>query len=212
MFLLEKEINTMTMFQKALSVAALIASMCGVSLAAHAVNPPEVASPLDLKVKDIDGNEVDLSMYKGSVVLIVNVASKCGLTPQYEGLEALYQKHKGRGLVVLGFPANNFMGQEPGSETEIKQFCSTKYNVTFPMFSKISVKGDDIAPLYAWLTSEKTNPEFSGDIEWNFGKFLVNHEGKVVKRFSPRTKPDSEELGKAVEAALAGKEAAAKAK
>ena len=114
--------------------------------------------------------------------------------PQYAVLESLYEKYKDRGFVILGFPANNFLGQEPGTDQEVKMFCSTKYNVTFPMFSKISVKGDDITPLYAWLTSKEKDPGFDGDIEWNFGKFLVNHEGKVVNRFHPKVTPDSAEV------------------
>src|SRR4051812_9391871 len=120
------------------------------------------ASPLDFTVKDIDGKEQNLADYKGKVVLMVNVASRCGNTPQYEGLEALYKKYQDKGLVIIGFPANNFGGQEPGTEADIKQFCTSKYNVTFPMMSKISVKGDDKAPLYGWLTGERTNPEFAG--------------------------------------------------
>ncbi len=157
------------------------------------------------KVKDIDGNVVDLSRYKGKVAMIVNVASRCGFTPQYEALNEVYKKYKDRGFVVLGFPANNFMGQEPGTNEEIKFFCQTKYDVSFDMFAKISVKGDDIAPLYAYLTSRETNPGFSGSIKWNFSKFLVDGEGKVVARFAPTTKPDSKKVIAAIEAALAGK-------
>lgn len=159
-------------------------------------------SPLDFKVQNIDGQEVDLSQYRGKVVLIVNVASKCGLTPQYEQLEALYEKYREQDFVILGFPANNFMGQEPGTNEEIKSFCSTKYGVTFDMFAKISVAGDDIAPLYAFLTSEETNGEFSGKIEWNFAKFLVDRTGKVIGRFGPRVRPDDTRIVEAVEAAL----------
>lgn len=146
--------------------------------------------------KSIDGKTVPLSQYQGKVVLVVNVASKCGYTPQYAGLEALYQKYKGRGLVLAGFPANNFGGQEPGTDEEIKTFCSTKYNVTFPMFSKISVKGEDKAPLYQYLTAT------GGEVKWNFSKFLVGKDGKVIKRFDSGVKPDSEELTGAIEAAL----------
>lgn len=153
----------------------------------------------DFTVKDIDGNEVKLDRYKGNVVLIVNVASKCGFTSQYEGLQEIYAKYKELGFVVLGFPANNFLGQEPGTNEEIKQFCSAKYNVTFPMFSKISVKGKDIAPLYKFLTEKESNKEFAGDIGWNFNKFLVNREGRVVGRFDSRTRPDSEKMIRAIE-------------
>ncbi len=147
--------------------------------------------PLQFKVKNIDGEEVDLSTYKGKTVLIVNVASKCGLTPQYKGLENLYEKYQDKGFVILGFPSNDFLWQEPGSDQEIKQFCELNYKVKFPLFSKIKVKkGKDQAELYKYLTSPETNPGFDGDIEWNFQKFLVNKEGKVVKRYSPRTTPE----------------------
>ena len=168
------------------------------------VQPTEPgAQVLDHKVKDINGKEVDLAQYRGKVVMLVNVASKCGLTPQYQQLVALYHQYKDQGFVVLGFPANNFMGQEPGTEAEIKEFCSTTYKVDFPLFSKISVKGDDIHPLYAELTSEEQNPGFGGEIGWNFAKFLVDREGRVVARFDPRTKPDAEHVVSAVEAQLA---------
>jgi glutathione peroxidase len=153
-------------------------------------------------MKDIDGKDVSLSQYRGKVLLLVNVASKCGLTPQYEGLQKLYLKYKDRGLIVLGFPANNFMGQEPGTNEEIKSFCSLKYNVSFPMFSKISVKGDDINPLFKFLTDKGTNPEFGGDIRWNFNKFLVDKNGKVVARFEPMVKPDNEQMIQTIEKAL----------
>lgn len=147
--------------------------------------------PLQFKVKNIDGEEVDLSIYKGKTVMIVNVASKCGLTPQYKGLQALYEKYQDKGFVILGFPSNDFLWQEPGSDQEIKQFCELNYKVTFPLFSKIRVKkGKDQAELYKYLTSPETNPGFDGDIEWNFQKFLINKEGKVVKRYSPRTTPE----------------------
>jgi glutathione peroxidase len=160
-------------------------------------------SALDFKVKTIDGKDVNLSDYKGKVVLMVNTASKCGLTPQYKGLQALYDKYKDQGLVVIGFPANNFNGQEPGTEAEIKEFCSTKYNVTFPMMSKISVKGDDKHPLYQYLTEGKAGEDFKGDVEWNFAKFLVDRNGNVMARFSARTTPDSPQVTETVEKALA---------
>lgn len=161
--------------------------------------------PLDFKVKDIDGKEVDLSQYKGKVVMIVNVASKCGLTPQYEQLEALYEKYKDQDFVILGFPANNFNGQEPGSNEEIKLFCQDKYKVDFPMFSKISVKGEDTAPLYQYLTSTEKNGAFGGEIKWNFNKFLVGKDGKVLARFEPRVKPDEQEVVAKIEEALKAK-------
>lgn len=157
------------------------------------------------KMKDIDGKEVRLSKYKGNVLLVVNTASKCGYTPQYEGLEETYQKYKDKGFYVLGFPANNFGGQEPGTETEIKEFCTTKYKVTFPMFAKISVKGADQDPLYAYLTSKEKNPDFAGDITWNFNKFLIDRDGKIVARFSSKIKPESEEVSQAIEKYLAQK-------
>jgi glutathione peroxidase len=166
-------------------------------------------SPLDFKLKTIDGQEMDLAQYKGKPVLLVNVASKCGLTPQYEALESVYKKYKDQGLVVIGIPANNFGGQEPGTEAEIKEFCSTKYNVTFPMAGKISVAGDDKHALYKFLTEEKTAKDFAGDIEWNFAKFLVDRNGNVMARFSSRTKPDDAAVTGAIEKALAAKTATA---
>lgn len=167
-----------------------------------AVTAPDPSSVLDFSVTDIDGGKVELSKYKGSALLIVNTASKCGLTPQYEGLQALYDKYKDKGLVVLGFPANNFMGQEPGTEKEIKEFCTLKYNVTFPMFAKISVKGEGLHPLYQFLTGESTDPKFAGEITWNFEKFLVGRDGQIVGRFSPKTKPDDPAVISAIEAAI----------
>lgn len=159
-------------------------------------------SVLDFTLKNIDGKETKLSDYRGNVLLMVNVASKCGYTPQYEGLQAIYAKYRHQGLVVIGFPANNFMGQEPGTNEEIKQFCTLKYNVSFPMFAKISVKGADIHPLYQFLTSKETNPEFGGDITWNFNKFLVDRNGKVIARFETREKPEGEKVTQAIEKAL----------
>lgn len=140
------------------------------------------------EVKTIKGETQKLSTYNAKVVLIVNTASKCGLTPQYEGLEALYQKYKDKGLVILGFPCNQFMGQEPGTAEEIENFCNTKYNITFPLFDKIEVNGDETNPLYTYL--KETLPlEGKNDIRWNFEKFLIDKNGKPVKRFAPRTKP-----------------------
>jgi len=157
----------------------------------------------DIAVKDIDGKDTSLSAYKGKVLLIVNVASKCGLTPQYKGLEAIHEKYKDQGFSVLGFPCNQFNGQEPGTNEEIKQFCSTKYNVTFPLFDKLDVNGPKRHPLYAELAG-KDSP-YPGDIKWNFGKFLIGRDGKIIKRFEPRTTPDDPEVTKAIEAALAAK-------
>lgn len=156
----------------------------------------------DFKMKNIDGNDVSLEQFKGNVVLVVNVASKCGLTPQYEGLQKIYTKYMDRGFVILGFPANNFKEQEPGTDAEIKSFCKVNYGVSFPMFSRISVLGDDMHPLYRYLTGKDTNPEFSGDIRWNFDKFLFSKEGKVVARFHPKVKPESDEIIQAIEKEL----------
>jgi glutathione peroxidase len=156
-------------------------------------------------MKGIDGKDVALADYKGKVLVVVNVASKCGFTSQYDGLEKLYEKYKERGVVVLGFPANNFMGQEPGTDAEIAQFCSTKFGVSFPMFSKISVKGADIHPLYQYLTGKATAGEFAGDISWNFNKFVIGRDGRIVARFGSRTKPDAADLVAAIDKALAEK-------
>jgi glutathione peroxidase len=158
------------------------------------------ASPLTGEVKMIDGSACDLSQYNGKVVLIVNVASRCGYTGQYAGLQKLYDTYKDKGLVVLGFPANEFGAQEPGSDAEIAQFCSTKYGVTFPMFSKIVVKGSGIAPLYKTLT-EASNP--AGDVKWNFEKFLVGRDGAIIGRYKSGVGPDDATLKAAIEAALA---------
>jgi glutathione peroxidase len=177
---------------------ALLASLITMTtIAAHA------ESIYDIKLKDIDSKDTSLAAYKGKVVLIVNVASKCGYTKQYAGLEATYQKYKDQGFVVLGFPCNQFGNQEPGSNEDIKQFCSSKFNVTFPLFDKIDVNGANRNPLYVALAG-KDSP-FPGDIKWNFNKFLVGKDGKILKRFDSGVKPDSEELIKAIEAALAAK-------
>lgn len=153
-------------------------------------------------VKDIYGLNKSLDEYKGKVLLIVNTASKCGFTPQYAGLQELYDKYKDRGFLILGFPANNFLHQEPGTDTEILHFCQVNYGVTFPMFSKISVKGKDIHPLYKYLTSKETDPEFSGSITWNFNKFLISKEGKILNRFKSPIKPMDQVVTEAVEEAL----------
>jgi glutathione peroxidase len=160
------------------------------------------SSVLDFTPLSIDGKPAPLSAYRGKVVMIVNVASKCGFTPQYAALEAIYRKYKDQGFVITGFPANNFMSQEPGTNAEIKSFCRNKYDVTFPMYSKMSVKGDDQAPLYKFLTDKSTDPSYGGDIKWNFTKFLVNRQGNVVARFEPATEPDSPEVTSVIESAL----------
>lgn len=148
----------------------------------------------DFTVKDIDGLEYDLSQLKGKKVMVVNTASKCGLTPQYEELQSLYEKYKDDNFVIIGFPANNFMNQEPGSNEEIKEFCSSNYDVSFPMMSKISVKGDDIHPLYAWLTEESKNGVEDSNVRWNFQKYLIDENGKLVMYFSPRTSPKDDDI------------------
>ncbi len=160
------------------------------------------SSVYDFTMPSIDGQEIPLASYKGKVALIVNVASRCGYTPQYTALESVYEKYKGQGLVVLGFPANNFMGQEPGSNQEIKTFCTRTYHVSFPMFSKISVKGADQAPLYQYLTGKAGNPQTGGGIKWNFTKFLIGRDGTIVARFEPAVTPDSPEVTAAIEKAL----------
>src|SRR5258706_931500 len=172
--------------------------VCAGALAAEKMN-----NLREIPLKDINGKETSLKAYDGKVLLVVNVASKCGFTPQYTALEATYQKYKGRGLAVLGFPCNDFGAQEPGSNEEIKQFCTSKYNVTFPMFDKIHVKGPEQHPLYKVL-SGKDSP-FPGDVKWNFGKFLIGRDGTILKRFEPGTKPDSPQVKQAIESALAAK-------
>lgn len=156
----------------------------------------------DFTVNLIDGTPASLSKYSGKVMLVVNVASKCGFTGQYAGLQKLYETYQARGLVVLGFPANNFLFQEPGSNKDIAEFCSLKYRVTFPMFEKISVTGGDCHPLYTYLTSKETNPEFGGKITWNFNKFLIGRDGRILARFGSRTAPEDKDLIAAVEKAL----------
>ena len=166
------------------------------------VTPAFAASSIyDFTLPSIDGQAMPLSNYKGKVVLLVNVASRCGFTPQYKGLEALYEKYKDQGFVILGFPANNFGSQEPGTNQEIKTFCSTKYSVTFPMYAKVSVKGADQTPLYQYLTTQ-ADPTHTGDIKWNFTKFLVDRDGHVVQRFESAARRDSQEVVSAVEKQL----------
>lgn len=160
-----------------------------------------MTSAHDFTLKDIAGKQVDLSTYKGKVLLVVNVASQCGYTPQYQNLVALHERFKERGLLVLGFPANNFGQQEPGTDAQIAEFCSTRYAVSFPMFSKVSVKGADQHPLFRYLTSA-ANPDFTGDIEWNFEKALIGKDGQLLHRFRSSTLPDGPEISAAVEQAL----------
>ncbi len=176
----------------------LMSAMIAATIASHAAD-----SIYDIPLKDIDGKDTTLKPYQGQVLLIVNVASKCGFTPQYTGLEALYKKYSLQGLVICGFPCNQFGGQEPGTEADIKQFCTSKYDVTFPMFSKLDVNGDLRHPLYVWLAGKDS--AFPGNIRWNFTKFLIGRDGKILARFDSKVKPDSEEMTKAIEAALAAK-------
>jgi glutathione peroxidase len=183
--------------EEEMAVKIPLALAAAVSLVALA------SGPLDFTMKDIDGKDVELAKTcKGKVVMVVNVASKCGLTPQYEELEKLYETYKERGLVILGFPANEFAAQEPGTEKEIKEFCTSKYKVSFPMFSKIVVKGDTIHPLYKFLTEKETDPSFAGEIKWNFTKFLIGRDGKLAARFEPKTVPSAKEVVAAIETAL----------
>ena len=176
----------------------LLATIMTTTLSIHAAD-----SLYDIPLKDIDGKNTSLKPYQGKVMLIVNVASKCGFTPQYTALEALHQKYAAQGLVVCGFPCNQFGGQEPGTDAEIKEFCTSKYSVTFPMFDKLEVNGANRHPLYVALAG-KDSP-FPGSIKWNFTKFLIGRDGKILNRFDSKVKPDSAEVTKAIEAALAAK-------
>ena len=175
---------------------ALMLSITGISFAASA---PRV---YDFTMKSIDGKPTSFKQYHGKVLLLVNVASACGYTPQYKALEAVYEKYKDQGLVIVGIPANNFANQESGTDAEIRTFCTTKYNVTFPMMSKISVLGADKTPLYQYLTDKSINPVTGGDIKWNFTKFLLDRDGKIVARFEPAVTPDSPQVIAAIESAL----------
>jgi glutathione peroxidase len=156
----------------------------------------------DFRARDIDGNERSLDGFDGRVCLVVNVASQCGLTPHYRGLQELHERYGERGLAVLGFPCNQFGSQEPGTEGEIKTFCETRFGVSFPMFSKIDVNGPARHPLYAWLTAQPTEPDGSGDVKWNFAKFLVGKDGAVLARFGPQVEPTAPDLVSAIEKAL----------
>src|SRR5438105_535132 len=184
-----------------------VAIVAAAGVIARAADKGDVKVPaaLNFTMNDITGKPVALSQYQGKVVLLVNVASRCGYTPQYKGLEGLYEKYGKDGLVVIGIPANEFGKQEPGTDAEIKEFCTAKYNVTFPMMSKVVVKGQGICPLYQFLTSKETDPKFAGAIGWNFEKFLIGRSGEVVGRYKSAVKPDAPELVKAVEAELAKK-------
>jgi glutathione peroxidase len=188
---------------RVITIAAATALAISISPFTHAQESKPTV--LGFVTTNIDGQRVNLSQYKGDVLLIVNTASQCGLTPQYEALEGLYQKYGKEGFKVLAFPANEFGAQEPGTNKEIKSFCESNYKVSFPLFSKIVVKGDKINPIYKFLTSEESNPKFAGPIQWNFTKFLVDREGQVIARFEPKVEPDSPEVIEKVEAAIAVK-------
>jgi len=191
-----------------LSLALVQFAMTKSSAAADATIAAKVAanpaSPLNHPMKTLSGNDVNpAEKYAGKVVLLVNVASRCGLTPQYKALQALYEKYMDQGLAIVGVPCNQFNGQEPGTPAEIAGFCSTKYGVTFDLLEKVEVNGDGACPLYKQLTSDATNPKFPGPIRWNFEKFLFNRNGELVARFEPRTTPDSKEVVDAIEMQLA---------
>jgi glutathione peroxidase len=187
---------------RAFSLAAAVAAALMVPSLSSAQGVKTVSSPLDFSLKSIDGKDVPLSQFKGKVIMLVNVASKCGNTKQYKALQALYEEYGKEGFVVIGVPANQFGGQEPGTNEEIKQFCESKYNVTFPMMAKVVVKGKDIDPLYKYLTSKETNGKFGGDIPWNFEKFLIGRDGVVVGRIAAGTNPDSAPVRDAIRKAL----------
>lgn len=187
------------------AATSLLAVACSVVNSEEKKGDKDVPAVLNFKMNRLDGKAADLSAYKGKVVLMVNVASQCGLTPQYEQLEGLHEKFSEKGLAVLGFPANEFGKQEPGSDTEISTFCKKNYGVKFDMFSKVVVKGEGQCPLYKYLTSKETDPKFAGDITWNFEKFLIGRNGEIVARFAPRVKPDAPEVVKAIEDELAKK-------
>jgi glutathione peroxidase len=188
----------------AILAALLVVAPLAVVSASDETKKP--SSVLDFHVKDIEGKDVDLASYKGKVLLIVNTASHCGYTSQYKDLEAFYEKYKGEGFEVLAFPANEYGNQEPGTNAQIKEFCSTNYKVSFPLFSKVVVKGKGINPLFEFLTSKETNPKFGGPIKWNFNKFVVNRKGEVIARFEAKRDPNwSEPVVAAIDKALAEK-------
>jgi glutathione peroxidase len=182
-----------------MKIAWILLSLCCAG-ALMAETSPDLKN---IPVKDINGKETSLKKYEGNVMLVVNVASQCGFTPQYKALESTYRHYKSKGFVILGFPCNDFGAQEPGTNEEIQKFCSSKYDVTFPLFDKIHVKGAEQHPLYAALTGKES--PYPGDVKWNFGKFLVGRDGKILKRFDSKVKPDSAEVTMAIEDALAAK-------
>ena len=192
------------MFKHALLLLIAVVAIPGCSPSnANEQEAPKVSKPLSFTMKSLSGEDVNLSKYEGKVVLIVNVASKCGLTPQYEQLQALHDKYAEDGLAILGFPCNQFLWQEPGNATQIQEFCRVNYGVTFDMFAKVKVKGDEACDLFKTLTALETEPVGPGKISWNFEKFIIGRDGEVVARFSPRTKPDDPAVVKVIEAELA---------
>lgn len=182
------------MIKFGLKILSILAFVGFLTQPASSATPENNMSLHDFVVEDIYGDEFRLSSLKGKRVMIVNTASKCGLTPQYEALERLFRTYGGENFVIVGFPANNFMNQEPGTNEDIIAFCEENFGVTFPMMSKISVKGDDIHPLYQWLTSKEKNGVMDSEVSWNFQKYLIDEEGQLVKMFSPREAPDSPEI------------------
>ncbi len=212
--------STLHHFWRQLLGLAFVLGLCAIAVAAEpstrqATSSATVAAPtgpLDFMVTTIDGQQANLADYKGKVVLIVNVASKCGFTPQYAGLQKLYERYQEKGLVILAFPANNFRKQEPGTNEEIKAFATSKYHVTFPLMAKISVAGDDKAALYRYLTAKETGGNFAGEIEWNFTKLLVGRDGTVVARFPSKITPQDPKLIVAIEDALSAPEPARSAR
>lgn len=191
--------------RRILFAVLLIISVAAVCVGAVKSAPKKVAPVLNFTIDNIDGKPVNLSTFQGDVIMIVNVASLCRYTPQYAGLQKLYDKYKGRGFTILAFPANDFGEQEPGTNPEIKIFCETRYHVTFPLLSKITVKGPGQHPLYRFLTSKTTDPKFGGDIEWNFTKFLINRRGEIVGRFASSTDPQNTQVTAAIERELVAK-------
>ena len=188
---------------RVLLMAVTVGILMGSGCAPPVKSPQQVGSVLKFTVKSLDGEEIDLTRYEGQVVMIVNVASKCGYTPQYTQLQQLHEKYAERGLAILGFPCNQFLWQEPGSATEIQEFCRVNYGVTFDMFAKVDVKGENACDLYKFLIALDTQPKGAGKIGWNFEKFIVDRNGKVVARFGAGAKPDSPEIVEVIERELA---------
>jgi glutathione peroxidase len=198
-FLLKEKIMQRSLVRLALAV---VIGILPALASADEKGDKKVPPVLNFTMKSLDGKDMDLSQFQGKVVLVVNVASQCGYTPQYKGLQALHDKYAKDGLVVLGVPANEFGQQEPGTNEEIASFCEKNYGVKFPMLSKVVVKGQDQVPLYKYLTSKETDPKFAGQIKWNFTKFLISRDGEIVGRFEPGVKPESAELNQSIKKEL----------